>query len=149
MEFVSTLDPGNKIKQTFKRKQSLVNEIRRLKVRLQVLESRQRSWSWWRLVVFSLGVIATYIGMIFGGMALGVVIMVVSLFAFSLVVWWYRRLGKGIDRLHTWQEMRKGQIARMNLDWKRYHIHPSPIYLMKPLPWQLTSTWWETARSIT
>jgi len=104
------------------RRQALHNQIRRLEARLVQLEALNQRFSWYRLGVLVLGVIAVAAAAIIEAdirlPLLG------SALAFSVVVILHRRLESWIKRFCIWLKMRRSQASRMDLDWE--NIGPNP-----------------------
>jgi hypothetical protein len=110
------------------RPQALRNQIRRLEARLSQLEALDRRYSWYRLMVFILGVIAVAAAAFLDGdLRLA---LLGALLAFSVVVALHRRLEGWIARHRIWLEMRRSQAARLDLDWE--HIGASPAEQQLP-----------------
>lgn len=96
---------------------ALENEIRRLDIKLKVLEKKHKNWSWWRLIVFISGVLLTYLVANFVGAFWGVMILVGFLVTFSLVIARHRSLARWMDTFRIWKEMRHLQISKIKLNW--------------------------------
>jgi hypothetical protein len=108
------------------RLKALEHHYARLQRRLDQLSGLDRRFSWYRLVVFVLGVAAAWLALVYlEGVAVWLVILM-ALASFSAVVYYHRRLDSGIARFRIWQQIKAGKLARMKLDWE--HITGDPQY---------------------
>jgi len=113
------------------RRNAITRQIERLERRLIELEDLYRRMSWWRLGAFTFGVLVTYLGVIAGNAWMdsawiGIACFLLGVAVFALTVWRYQRLGSWIAWLRTWRDMRKGQVARLDLDWDNIPSFSSP-----------------------
>lgn len=108
------------------RQRTMERTIARLGERLGRLNALERRFAWYRLIVFALGVGATWLAVVELSTRATWIVMLASIAAFAAVVGLHRRLDAWITRYTIWRKLRLTQLARMTLDWE--HI-PSSIAL--------------------
>ncbi len=128
MTTTPTLKPILALSANRSSRQSVIrNQIRRLDQNLVEMDKTRKSLSWWRLLAFSGGVLITYLGYFFGGGWVGTACLAAGIATFAFAVSRYQRLNARIELFQIWRDLRKTQIARMNLDWKLIPAKPAPI----------------------
>ncbi len=105
-----------------KRKQArqkvLARQVERLERSLQRLEAINRTYSWVRLVVFLAGALITLLALSRGPVRLFQAALIVSIAAFSLVVYFHRKVDRSRLRFQITRSLLQTQLARMDLDWQ-------------------------------
>ncbi len=106
--------------------ESLLRRIKRLERKLQSLQRLNQRFSWYRVGVFTLGVILTWLagstwGRLAGWLAFGGVLVI-----FLVVVFYHRRLDSWMRKFEYWQELSRQDLARSQLDWQALPYRPLP-----------------------
>ncbi len=108
------------MKQT--RSRALHGQVRRLERRLERLHRISYRWSWVRLAVFSVGLLACGLAFYFVGIwLLGIALAALGL-VFGTVVYYHRQVDQGILRHQIWLSIKSAHIARMRLDWEHIPV---------------------------
>jgi DNA mismatch repair ATPase MutS len=102
-----------------KRQKALENQVNRLGHRITKLHALSRRLSWYRLVIFLIGGALVFISFFWISANLAWFFAGVAFVTFSIIAWYHRRLEKGIRRHQIWLEIKKSQLARMDLDWDK------------------------------
>ena len=122
----------NPIRQdTLNRRTSLDRLIARLDRRIRSLETLSDRFFWFRLGVFVLGGLGTWLAASQVGGQRGWLALLVSAAVFFLVVNYHRRLDRQLKRIRLWRGFRNEQAQRRILNWgeiQDYEIeHPEPL----------------------
>jgi ABC-type multidrug transport system fused ATPase/permease subunit len=98
-------------------------QIELLQHRLETLSQVSYRLSWLRAAIFFAGLLAL-VGLIFyvGGGWLFWLTLLALVLLFGGVVYYHRRIERGILNYQTWQQIKLNQIARMTLDWANIPI---------------------------
>ncbi len=112
-----------------KRQKATENQVDRLGNRISKLQALSRRLSWYRLLIFLVGGAWVFISFFWISEKSAWTIAAVTTVIFSLIACYHHRLARGIRRHQIWLEIKKSQLARMNLDWENI---PGPI-LQGPL----------------
>ena len=102
-----------------KRQRAIRNQINRLDHRLAKLHDLSRRLSWYRMVVFLIGGVSVFISFFWINENLAGFFAGTAFILFSIIACYHHRLEKGIRRHQIWMEIKKSQLARMNLDWEK------------------------------
>jgi len=114
------------------RQRALQRQVERLGRRLDQMQTINQRFSWYRLVVFILGVVATWLAALYLSQSLTWLTLLASVATFSVVVALHRRLDRWIEKFTIWREIKSSQLARMTLDWDR--IPPTPNVIQPRIP---------------
>ncbi|MBN2147276.1 MAG: hypothetical protein JW726_07800 [Anaerolineales bacterium] len=101
-----------------KRQSELEAQIIGLNRHAQRLTSYERRFVWLRLVVFSIGLAASWYAAAQLPAPYPVIIIMAALLTFSIAVGFHRRLDGWMQRFQILRELRASQLARMTLDWE-------------------------------
>jgi DNA mismatch repair ATPase MutS len=101
-----------------KRQKAIQNQVNRLNNRLTKLHALSRRLSWYRLVIFLIGGALVFISFFWISENLAWFFTGISFISFSIIAFYHHRLEKGIRRHQIWLEIKKSQLARMDLDWE-------------------------------
>lgn len=92
------------------------NQIRRLQKRIGLLKKVSLRFSWYRLGIFLAG-----LGLAFAiywiNVKAGYAVLGVGLIIFSIVAYFHRRIERSLKKHEIWLELKKTQLARMQLHW--------------------------------
>ena len=102
-----------------KRKKFIENQVNRLGDRLTKLQALSLRLSLYRLLIFLIGGALVFISFFWINANLAGLFAGSAFIAFSIIAYYHRRLGKGIRSHQIWMEIKKNQLARMNLDWEK------------------------------
>jgi hypothetical protein len=112
-----------------KRQKAIKNQVKRLNNRLTKLHALSRRLSWYRLVIFLIGGALVFISFFWISENLAWFFAGTAFIIFSIIACYHHRLGKGIRRHQIWLEIKKSQLARMDLDWENItgSMLPNPL----------------------
>ena len=102
-----------------KRQKAIQNQVNRLGNRMTKLHALSRRLSWYRLVIFLIGGALVFISFFWISENLAWFFAGTAFIIFSIIACYHHRLEKGIRRHQIWLEIKKSQMARMELDWKK------------------------------
>ncbi|MFM8321713.1 MAG: hypothetical protein ACKOC5_12440, partial [Chloroflexota bacterium] len=95
----------------------LERHLQRLERQLQQLEAVNARFSLYRLAAFVVGALAVGLAGSFGGETAGWIMFGLSAAMFLAIVALHRRLDGWRQRFSTWRDLRRAQLARLQLDW--------------------------------
>ncbi len=101
------------------RQKAIQNQIKRIERRLAHFQSLSKKFSWYRLLIFLIGVVAVFITALWVSEALSWMLLALFFIVFNIIAFFHRRLERGIRRHQIYSEIIKNHLARMNLDWDR------------------------------
>jgi len=101
------------------RRQSLTRQIERLERRLAKMQTLERRFSWYRLAAFLVGLGAVWFAAANLSAATARMVFLVAGLVFAGIVFLHRRLDGWIARFQIASEIRRTQLARLELDWER------------------------------
>ena len=101
------------------RLQALENQISRLQRRLTILNQRSDKYSWIRLAIFLIGLAFSILAFILLGWLVGLILAAITITAFSIVVYYHRKIDRSITRHNILMHIKATQVARIQLDWAR------------------------------
>ena len=104
--------------------------ILRLGIRLEKLNQVDKRYSFLRLVVFCLGVLAVYLVSATTDTSATWLATAVSVSLFFATVALHRRLDRWRVKFSLWQKMRQGQLSRIRLEWSA--LPDSPVWWAAP-----------------
>ena len=102
-----------------KRQKAIENQIHRLDNRITNLLALSRRLSWYRLINFLIGGTLVFVSFFWISANLAWLVAAIAVISFSIIAWYHHRLARGIRRYQIWLEIKKSQIARMELDWEK------------------------------
>ena len=102
-----------------KRQKAIKNQITRLGNRTAKLRALSRRLSWYRLVIFLIGGALVFFSFFWISENLAWFSAGTAFIIFSIIACYHHRLAMGIRRHQIWLEIKKSQIARMELDWEK------------------------------
>ena len=102
-----------------RRHRALKNQVNRLENRITKLHALSRRISWYRLLIFLIGGALVFISFFWIGKNLAWFFAGSAFAIFSIIACYHRRLATGIRRHQIWLEIKKSQLARMDLDWEK------------------------------
>jgi len=105
--------------QRAKRQKAIENQIHRLGNRITNLRALSRRLSWYRLAIFLIGGAGVFISFFWIDAKLAWLVAAIAAISFSIIACYHHRLARGIRRHQIWLEIKKSQIARMDLDWAK------------------------------
>jgi hypothetical protein len=105
-----------------KRKKSIENQVDRLGHRLTKLQALSRRLSLYRLIIFILGGALVFISFFWINENLAWFFAGSAFITFIIIAYYHHRLEKGIRRHQIWMDIKKFQLARMNLDWEKIPV---------------------------
>jgi ABC-type multidrug transport system fused ATPase/permease subunit len=97
---------------------ALERSIQRLQRRLIYLRQRSDRYSWIRLAIFLLGIALSILLFFLTGWLWGLLMGVITIVAFSIAVYYHRRIEHSITRHNIWLSIKSTQVARIQLDWE-------------------------------
>jgi len=83
------------------------------------MHALSRRLSWYRLVIFLIGGALVFISSFWISEKFAWFFAITAFAIFSIIAFCHHRLEKGIRRHQIWMEIKKSQIARMDLDWEK------------------------------
>ena len=101
------------------RQKAIKNQISRLGNRMAKLRALSRRLSWYRLAIFLIGGALVFISFFWISENLAWFLAGAAFIIFSIIAGYHHRLARGIRRHQIWLEIKKSQIARMELDWEK------------------------------
>lgn len=101
------------------RLRALNNQVNRLQQRLERLHRTSYRYSWIRIVIFIVGLLAAGVAFYFVGAWLLWICVVAVGTLFGLAVYYHRQVDGSIIRHQVWLQIKSAQIARARLDWER------------------------------
>ncbi len=105
--------------QRAKRQKAIENQIHRLGNRITNLRALSRRLSWYRLAIFLIGGAGVFVSFFWISAKLAWWVAAIAAISFSIIACCHHRLARGIRRHQIWLEIKKSQIARMDLDWAK------------------------------
>lgn len=105
-----------------KRLQSLQNQNRHVKKRLERLKRTSYRYSWVRLVIFCGGLLFSSLTLYLAGLWLTLVSSAAWGSVFGVIAYYHRQTDKSIERHQVWLHIKSSHIARMRLDWEQLPI---------------------------
>ncbi len=102
-----------------KRQKAIENQVNRLVNRITNLQALSSRLSWYRLVIFLVGGALVFISFFWINEKIAWLVAAMAAIIFSIIACYHHRLAKGIRRHQIWLEIKKSQIARMDLDWEK------------------------------
>ena len=102
-----------------KRQKAIENQIHRLDNRITNLLALSRRLYWYRLVIFLIGGTLVFVSFFWISAKSAWLVAAIAGISFSIIAWYHHRLARGIRRYQIWLEIKKSQIARMELDWEK------------------------------
>ena len=106
---------------------ALERQVQRLQRHLDRLHAVDRRFSWYRLVVFSLGLAAAWLALVYLDTNAVWMVVILALASFSTVVFFHRRLDGWVARYRILQQIKADKLARMRLDWVHIPYANPPI----------------------
>jgi ABC-type multidrug transport system fused ATPase/permease subunit len=97
---------------------ALENSVAHLQKRLAILRGRSDRYSWLRLAIFLVGVALIVLLFFLAGWLWGLILTVIVVIAFSIAVYYHRAVERSVTRHKLWLQIKKTQIARIQLDWE-------------------------------
>ena len=102
-----------------KRQEAIENQVNRLANRITKLQALNSRLSWYRLVIFLVGGALVFFSFFWINEKIAWSVAAMAAIMFSMIACYHHRLARGIRRYQIWMEIKKSQIARMNLDWEK------------------------------
>ena len=102
-----------------KRQRAIENQVNRLVNRITNLQALSSRLSWYRLVIFLVGGALTFISFFWISETIAWLVAAMAAIIFSMIACYHHRLAREIRRHQIWLEIKKSQIARMDLDWEK------------------------------
>ncbi len=104
------------------RNEILVHEekiINKLTERINFLNKKSNSLSYYRLSIIAAGVLIAYIAFNYIGSLSGIFVIVLDLFLFGVLAARHSKLIQSIDKIKKWIKIKNVRLAKMNLDWEK------------------------------
>ena len=89
-----------------KRLETLKKEVNRLESKIKKLEITSNKYTWGRLIIFTIGFVATILSFSLWGKITGSIILVISIITFLISVYYHVRLDSGIKKLKLWKNLK-------------------------------------------
>ncbi len=102
-----------------KRQKTIENQVDRFDNRMKKLQALSRRLSWYRLAIFLIGGAWVFISFFWISENLAWFFAGAAFIIFSIVACYHHRLARGIRRHQIWMQIKKSQLARMDLDWEK------------------------------
>jgi len=102
-----------------KRQKAIENQVDRFDNRMKKLQALSRRLSWYRLAIFLIGGAWVFISFFWISENLAWFFAGAAFIIFSIVACYHHRLARGIRRHQIWMQIKKSQLARMDLDWEK------------------------------
>lgn len=96
---------------------NLSNRLERLQRKIQALQIISQRFSIYRMVIFAIGVLVTWLASSLLGSTAAWLIFGIAVGVFSGVVWKHHNLEKWIHMFQTWHQLYLQQLARSELNW--------------------------------
>jgi hypothetical protein len=96
---------------------ALQRQIQRLNRQLTIQTSESRRYSWIRFAIFVVGSILSATAFNWLGSTAGWIILVITIIIFAVAVRFHRQIQNSITQHQLWRNIKRAQIARMQLDW--------------------------------
>lgn len=104
------------------RNEILVHEekiINKLTERINFLNKKSNSLSYYRLITIIAGIIFAFITFNYVSSTIGIIIIVLDLSLFAVLAAMHSKVIQCIDRAKKWIKIKSTRIAKMNLDWEK------------------------------
>ena len=98
-------------------KRALEQQIGRIESLRKLLDARYERISIYRLGVFLMGSVATYLAIRYGTTTLGILTPAVFLAGFLGLVAWHQSVERSIRKFDLWRTIRATHLSRMELNW--------------------------------
>ena len=98
--------------------QNQKRKLQYLERKIQVLQSISQRYSIYRMFVFAVGVLGTWLATVIAGTSAGWVVFALSLSIFLGIVFFHQRLETWMRKFQHWQQINQQQLARSQLDWE-------------------------------
>jgi MutS domain V len=119
-----------------KRHQAIANQVGRLENRIRDLHTLSRRLSWYRIIVFLIGGALVFFSFFWISHRFAAIVAAGAAVIFSIIAGYHYRLSKGIRRHKIWLDIKKSQLARMDLAWEK--IPPSMLqFPLSDLPYEI------------
>ena len=102
-----------------KRQKAIENQVNRLGNRIRKLHALSRRLSWYRLAIFLFGGTLVFISFFWISEKSAWLVAAIAAIIFSMIACYHHRLARGIRRHQIWMQMKKSQLARMDLNWEK------------------------------
>ena len=96
---------------------AMQKQIDFLQRRIEWLKKMSSRYSWLRLSIVLIGILAAYLSFTFISEWTGWVSIVFFVAGFAMIARYHRILIKSISKHKVWMQIKSEQVARMNLDW--------------------------------
>ncbi len=94
------------------------SQIARIDIRLVPLQQQSYRLSWLRVLLFLVGIVASFASLWLGILWLFAVVFLFSVAAFFYVVYRHQQIEQSIARFVGWQQIKREQLARARIDWQ-------------------------------
>jgi hypothetical protein len=102
-----------------KRQKAIENQVNRLGNRIRKLHALSRRLSWYRLAIFLFGGTLVFISFFWISEKSAWLVAAIAAIIFSMIACYHHRLARGIRRHQIWMQIKKSQLARMDLNWEK------------------------------
>ena len=102
-----------------KRQKAIENQVNRLENRMRKLHALSRQLSWYRLAIFLIGGTLFFISFFWISEKSAWLVAATAAIIFSIIACYHHRLAKGTRRHQIWIQIKKSQLARMDLNWEK------------------------------
>lgn len=93
--------------------------ISKLTERINFLNKKSNSLSYYRLSVIAAGVLLAYISFNYIGTLTGVSVIILDLLFFAVLAAKHSKVIQSIDKIKKWVQIKNVRLAKMNLDWEK------------------------------
>ena len=83
------------------------------------MHALSRRLSWYRLAIFLIGGTLVFISSFWISGKSAWLVAAIAAIIFSIIVCYHHRLARGIRRHQIWMQIKKSQLARMDLNWEK------------------------------
>ncbi len=97
----------------------LKKQLERLKTRVIKLEKLSNTYTWARLIIFTVGFVFTVLGFSIFGKTSGFLILSLSIIFFLTAVFFHARLEASLKKFKLVHQLKDDQINRLNLEWSK------------------------------
>ncbi len=102
-----------------KRQKAIENQDNRLGNRMRKLHALNRRLSWYRLAIFLIGGTLVFIFFFWISEKSAWFVAAIAAILFSMIACYHHRLARGIRRHQIWMQIKKSQLARLDLNWEK------------------------------
>ena len=106
-------------KKRAKRQKAIESQVNRLGNRMRKMHALSRRLSGYSLAIFLIGGTLVFISFFWINEKSAWLVAAIAAIIFSMIACYHHRLARGIRRHQIWMQIKKSQLARMDLNWEK------------------------------